>query len=195
MSDEIREEIESFRERQMDRRKRERDERLGLVEEEVEVGRKKVKKEVEVKGEEDKKKPMKFPAEGMSLFLSLLIISTLSVLESPSPTIRRYFGRIKLISDLLVEYVEKDEKEGRILVRPAVGRNLPFGDGFEKLLLAWSFLNVMGYVLSFHSFFLFHSRTHRRKNLESKEGGKERIEDVAFDIGWRRKEWCWRKRE
>jgi bromodomain adjacent to zinc finger domain protein 1A len=70
MSDEIREEIESFRERQMDRRKRERDERLGLVEEEVEVvGRKKVKKEVEVK-EEDKKKPMKFPAEGMSLFPS-----------------------------------------------------------------------------------------------------------------------------
>ena len=68
MSDEIREEIESFRERQMDRRKRERDERLGLVEEEVEVGRKKVKKEVEVKGEEDKKKPMKFPAEGMSSF-------------------------------------------------------------------------------------------------------------------------------
>jgi bromodomain adjacent to zinc finger domain protein 1A len=66
MSDEIREEIESFRERQMDRRKRERDERLGLVEEEeVPVGRKKVKKEVEVK-EEDKKKPMKFPAEGTS---------------------------------------------------------------------------------------------------------------------------------
>jgi bromodomain adjacent to zinc finger domain protein 1A len=67
MSDEVREEIESFRERQMDRRKRERDERLGLVEEEeVPAGRKKVKKEVEVK-EEDKKKPMKFPAEGMSL--------------------------------------------------------------------------------------------------------------------------------
>jgi len=128
MSDEIREEIESFRERQMDRRKRERDERLGLVEEEeVVVGRKKVKKEVEVKGEEDKKKPMKFPAEGMCISL-----------------VRGY--RIELISDLLVEYVEKDEKEGRILVRPAVGRNLPFGDGFEKLLLAWSFLNVMGYV-------------------------------------------------
>jgi bromodomain adjacent to zinc finger domain protein 1A len=56
-------------------------------------------------------------------------------------------GRIQLISDLLVEYAERDEKEGRILVRPAVGKNLPFGDGFEKLLLAWSFLNVMGYVL------------------------------------------------
>ena len=63
-----------------------------------------------------------------------------------------------LISDLLVEYVERDEKEGRILVRPAVGRNLPFGDGFEKLLLAWSFLNVMGYVLSFLFYFQFPSQ-------------------------------------
>jgi hypothetical protein len=58
-----------------------------------------------------------------------------------------HVSRTPLISDLLVEYAERDEKEGRILVRPAVGRNLPFGDGFEKLLLAWSFLNVMGYVL------------------------------------------------
>jgi bromodomain adjacent to zinc finger domain protein 1A len=49
--------------------------------------------------------------------------------------------------DLLVEYVERDEKEGRILVRPTPDRNLPFGDQFEKLLLSWSFLNVMGYVL------------------------------------------------
>jgi hypothetical protein len=67
-----------------------------------------------------------------------------------SPAILRktsIVSRIQLISDLLVEYAERDEKEGRILVRPAVGRNLPFGDGFEKLLLAWSFLNVMGYVL------------------------------------------------
>jgi len=57
-----------------------------------------------------------------------------------------------LIIDLLVEYVERDEKEGRILVRPSMGRNLPFGDQFEKLLLSWSFLNVMGYVLFFMSF-------------------------------------------
>jgi len=84
MSDEIREEIESFRERQMDRRKRERDERLGLVEEEeVPAGRKKVKKEVEVK-EEDKKKPMKFPAEGMS-FLSSRLPSHYFSSPSPNP--------------------------------------------------------------------------------------------------------------
>jgi len=180
MSDEIREEIESFRERQMDRRKRERDERLGLVEEEVEVGRKKVKKEVEVK-EEDKKKPMKFPAEGMSLFL-LSFPLLHSLLNIPSPTGRQYFGRIKLILDLLVEYVERDEKEGRILVRPAVGRNLPFGDGFEKLLLAWSFLNVMGYVL-FLSVLPIPLSNPSSEQFESKESEKERIEDVMFDIG------------
>jgi bromodomain adjacent to zinc finger domain protein 1A len=88
MSDEVREEIESFRERQMDRRKRERDERLGLVEEEeVPVGRKKVKKEVEVK-EEDKKKPMKFPAEGMSpsFFSALLLFVHLLILLLESCT-------------------------------------------------------------------------------------------------------------
>jgi hypothetical protein len=64
---------------------------------------------------------------------------------------------IELISDLLVEYAERDEKEGRILVRPAIGKSLPFGDGFEKLLLAWSFLNVMGYVFSFPFYFQFPS--------------------------------------
>jgi len=47
-----------------------------------------------------------------------------------------------------VEYVEKDEKDGRIEVRPNPGRNLPFGDQFEKFLLAWTFLNVMGWVYS-----------------------------------------------
>jgi hypothetical protein len=72
---------------------------------------------------------------------------------------------VTLISDLLVEYVERDEKEGRVLVRPAVGRNLPFGDGFEKLLLAWSFLNVMGYVQSVSFYFKFPSRISSRIQL------------------------------
>jgi hypothetical protein len=67
-----------------------------------------------------------------------------------------------------VEYAERDEKEGRILVRPAVGRNLPFGDGFEKLLLAWSFLNVMGYVLSFP--FYFHSPSQISSRIQLRQG-------------------------
>jgi hypothetical protein len=48
------------------------------------------------------------------------------------------------MTDFLVEYVEKDEKDGRIEVRPTPGKTLPFGDQFEKFLLSWSFLNVMG---------------------------------------------------
>lgn len=47
-------------------------------------------------------------------------------------------------ADFLVEYAEKDEKEGRPLVRPSPNKTLPFGDRFEKFLLSWSFLNVMG---------------------------------------------------
>lgn len=149
MSDEIREEIESFRERQMDRRKRERDERMGHVEEE-EVKPKKSKKEGEVKVEEDKKKPMKFPAEGESffdLFLAPSFSRSLHCLWPNSLCQDLRSGCIlnrSLIIDLLVEYVERDEKEGRILVRPSMGRNLPFGDQFEKFILSWSFLNVMG---------------------------------------------------
>jgi len=70
MSDETREEIEGYRERQMDRRKRERDERLGLVDvDEEDVKPSKKKKEEKV--EEDKKKPMKYPAEGMFFFFFL----------------------------------------------------------------------------------------------------------------------------
>jgi hypothetical protein len=71
MTDEIKDQIQEFRERQMDRRKREREERLGIATEEVEEEkdekpRKKVKKEdgvVKVE-EEVKKKPLKYPAEG-----------------------------------------------------------------------------------------------------------------------------------
>lgn len=74
MTDEIKDEIANFREAQMDRRKREREERLGIMpEEEPERGRKKAKKEKGkeeevVKVEEDvKKRPMKYPAEGGSI--------------------------------------------------------------------------------------------------------------------------------
>ena len=49
------------------------------------------------------------------------------------------------MADLLVEYSqEKDAPAGRIEVRPPLNRNLPFGDQFERLLMSWSFLNVMG---------------------------------------------------
>ena len=77
MSEEVMDQIQEYRDRQMDRRKREREERLGLVEEveeeEKEKPRKKAKKDaggVEVKVEEEiRKKPMKYPAEGGSFLL------------------------------------------------------------------------------------------------------------------------------
>jgi hypothetical protein len=84
MPDEIREGIQQYRERQMDKRKREREERLGIVpgaaeapsvheEEEEKPKKRRTKKtaaaEPEVKVEEvveekKKKKPLKYPAEG-----------------------------------------------------------------------------------------------------------------------------------
>lgn len=150
MSDETREEIEGYRERQMDRRKRERDERLGLVDvDEEDVKPSKKKKEEKV--EEDKKKPMKYPAEGM--FVLFFLCYCFLVIPKHCHIYRTTNQVVTVLTiDLLVEFAERDEKEGRILVRPALGTNLPFGDGFEKLILAWSFLNVMGYVFFFSSF-------------------------------------------
>jgi hypothetical protein len=78
MTDEIKEEIATFREAQMDRRKREREERLGILpgegeEEDSKDRRKKAKKE-EVKVEEDiKKRPMKYPAEGEFSFIFMRV--------------------------------------------------------------------------------------------------------------------------
>ena len=93
-----------------------------------------------------------------------------------------------LIIDLLVEYIERDEKEGRILVRPSMGRNLPFGDQFEKLLLSWSFLNVMGYVLFFISF-LFGVYSDTRSGYGMEQMGTrcrnwaERVDDGMSEDG------------
>ncbi|KAL7419030.1 hypothetical protein Q5752_006715 [Cryptotrichosporon argae] len=130
MSPEVREAIAAYRERQMEKRKRERDERLGLAPPTSEVeevpeeppakkrrGKRDVKEEVE---EPRRRKPNKYPAE-----------------------------------DLLVDWSEeRDAPAGRIEVRPAPGKSLPFGDQFEKFLTVWSFLNVMGKPLGLSSFTL-----------------------------------------
>lgn len=149
MSDQVREEISTYRERQMDRRKREREERMGITNEQEgsaaeneKPGKKKQKKEkedvkleIQQQEEEEKKrrKPTKYPAEGQSL------------IHDHGHT----HGGLSTNEcvDFLVEYGEKDEKDGRLLVRPSPNRQLPFGDQFEKFLLSWSFLNVMGYVI------------------------------------------------
>ena len=148
MPDQVRDNIQAFKDKQMDKRKRDREERLGITheEEKVEVSdrpkTKKQKKEEERQAREEekakleaevKKKPMKYPAEGAS--------------ESGWPSRNSQFADHVPPADLMVEYShEKDEPAGRIEVRPAPNRDMPFGDRFEKLLMSWSFLNVMGWV-------------------------------------------------
>lgn len=73
-----------------------------------------------------------------------------------------------LTPDLLVEYApDRDGPAGRIEVRPAPDKHVPFGEEFEKFLEAWSFLNVMGKPLGLSSFTvddfeqsLYHTDTH-----------------------------------
>ncbi|KAK4688137.1 hypothetical protein P7C73_g1979, partial [Tremellales sp. Uapishka_1] len=129
MSEEIKEGHLQFRIAQLEKRKREREGRLGIGHdsdlgvEEDEKPKKKSKnglKEEKVETLEDKKKALKYPAE-----------------------------------DLLVEYVEeRDGVAGRLKVRPPLIKDLPFGDSFEKFLMAWSFLNVMGKPLALSPFTL-----------------------------------------
>lgn len=85
MSDTIREQISTYRERQMDRRKREREERLGITADDTEEvkdekekpskkkQKKETKEEIKIKLEQQreeeekkKRKPLKYPAEGQS---------------------------------------------------------------------------------------------------------------------------------
>lgn len=47
---------------------------------------------------------------------------------------------------------ERDGAAGRIEVRPAPNKDLPFGEHFEKFLMVWSFLNVMGQPLGLSAF-------------------------------------------
>lgn len=58
-------------------------------------------------------------------------------------TVHRHSGTN--FPDLLIEYSsEKDAPAGRIGLRPAPNKLLPFGEQFEQFLMTWSFLNVMG---------------------------------------------------
>ncbi|ORX38861.1 hypothetical protein BD324DRAFT_648971 [Kockovaella imperatae] len=134
MPSDVGQRIQRFKEELMDKRKRARDEKLGIVEEEKPTEEdikpktkkqrlaeeRRLREEEKAREEALKKKPMKFPAE-----------------------------------DLLVEYSQdKDEPAGRVEVRPTPNRDLPFGDLFEKFLMSWSFLNVMGKPLALSPFTL-----------------------------------------
>lgn len=148
-SEEVKERISSYKERQMDRRKREREERNALHNpipepepEEEKPKNKKAKKEKGVKEEEEKveeeppkaKKPVKYPIDGECTHTGM------DIAYNP---------------DYLLEYSEDiDGAASRPKVRPTLQRSLPFGDSFEKLLMSWSFLNVMGKPLCLSPFTL-----------------------------------------
>lgn len=145
MSDAVKDRIATYRERQMDRRKREREERMGLthpsemeVTEDEKPKTKKAKKEEVVQVEEEelpkiKKAVIKYPIDGQLL----------GVIVGPP-----------LIPDLLVQYSDYDASHDKPRVRPSLNLSLPFGEHFEKFLMSWSFLNVMGKPLGLSPFTL-----------------------------------------
>nr|XP_019047247.1 hypothetical protein I302_03855 [Kwoniella bestiolae CBS 10118]OCF26177.1 hypothetical protein I302_03855 [Kwoniella bestiolae CBS 10118] len=143
MTDEIRQGILNYKERQMDKRKREREERLGITNlppaGEEEPKSKKQKKEEERKLKEEERLREKEAKER----------------EREEEERKRKKALKYPAEDLLVEWSEeKDRPAGRIEVRPIPNKILPFGDQFEKLLMTWSFLNVVGKPLGISSFSL-----------------------------------------
>ncbi|WWC59314.1 uncharacterized protein I303_101865 [Kwoniella dejecticola CBS 10117] len=145
MTDEIRQGIQRYKEKQMDKRKREREERLGITheEEEEKPKTKKQKKDEERKMKEEDRLRDKEAREREKE-------------KEREEEERRKKKALKYpAEDLLVEWSdEKDVAAGRIQVRPAPNKTLPFGDQFEKLLTTWSFLNVMGKPLGLSPFTL-----------------------------------------
>lgn len=46
--------------------------------------------------------------------------------------------------DLDVKLSDKDRKAGKIVTRPAMDRDVPFGSSFEAFAMSWSFLQTFG---------------------------------------------------
>ncbi|WWC86969.1 uncharacterized protein L201_001850 [Kwoniella dendrophila CBS 6074] len=155
MPEEIRESILRYKEKQMDKRKREREERLGITnpptsaaaavagEEDDKPKTKKQKKDEEKKLKEEEKQKEKEAKEREKE-------------KEREEEERKKKKTLKYpAEDLLVEWSEeKDGSAGRIQVRPVPNKTLPFGDQFEKLLMTWSFLNVTGKPLGLSPFTL-----------------------------------------
>ncbi|WVF69958.1 hypothetical protein IAT40_004743 [Kwoniella sp. CBS 6097] len=142
----VKEGIARYKEQQMVKRKREREERLGITHEpeppEAEKPKtKKQKKEEERKAKEEEKLREKEAKERER--------------EREEEEKKKKKTLKYPAEDLLVEWSEeKDKAAGRIEIRPTPNKTLPFTDEFEKFLMAWSFLNVMGKPLGLSPFTL-----------------------------------------
>ncbi|CAK9782707.1 hypothetical protein CC85DRAFT_92470 [Cutaneotrichosporon oleaginosum] len=144
MTDELRAVITAHREAQMERRKRDRDERLGITHDGEETEHEQpAKKKRSSKGlskeDRDRIKQEEQEAEEKAKEQEEVKKKTSRGIKYP-------------IEDFLLEYQEKDKQAGRIEVKPVPNRDLPFGEHFEKFLMVWSFLNVMGKPLGISSF-------------------------------------------
>ncbi|WVR04567.1 hypothetical protein IAU60_001574 [Kwoniella sp. DSM 27419] len=143
MTDDIKDGIARYKERQMDKRKREREERLGITHEpEPEEEKPKTKKQKNSDDKKSKEEERLREKEAREREREEEERKKKKALKFPA-------------EDLLVEWSEERDREaGRIEVRPAPERSLPFGDQFERFLMTWSFLNVMGKPLGISPFTL-----------------------------------------
>lgn len=83
----------------------------------------------------ERKKPLKYPAEGASA-TGCVRPSSCSALTSSCSL------------DFLCSLTAKEIREGKPVKRPMPHRDLPFGARFEQLVLTWNFLNSFGSVQS-----------------------------------------------
>ncbi|OCF37381.1 hypothetical protein I316_00502 [Kwoniella heveanensis BCC8398] len=142
----VKENIARYKEQQMDKRKREREERLGITHEpeppESEKPKTKKQKKDEEKKIKEEEKLREKEAKDREREREEEEKKKKKTLKYPA-------------EDLLVEWSEeKDGAAGRIEIRPTPNKTLPFADEFEKFLMAWSFLNVMGKPLGLSPFTL-----------------------------------------
>ncbi|WVQ83398.1 hypothetical protein IAT38_005539 [Cryptococcus sp. DSM 104549] len=152
MTDEIRAGHTAYKEAQLGKRKREREERLGLnqpvveeevVQEEEKPKTKKEKREEEKKAREEERQKAKEKKEEEK-----------KAKEEEDEKKKKKALKYPT-EDLLVEWnQERDSAQGRIEVRPPLIKTLPFTDQFERFLMSWTFLNVMGTPLGLSPFTL-----------------------------------------
>ncbi|WVQ76071.1 hypothetical protein IAR50_005708 [Cryptococcus sp. DSM 104548] len=144
MPEETRLAIQAYREQQMGKRKREREERLGLsngadggimdADEEDERPKTKKEKKEEEKKMKDEDKARKKEDDRKSKE------------EEEERKKRKNFKFPN--EDYLVDLWEERE----VKLRPVPNKNLPFAGHFDKFLMSWSFLNVMGTPLNLSPF-------------------------------------------
>ncbi|KAL1406251.1 hypothetical protein Q8F55_007945 [Vanrija albida] len=143
------------KERQMGKRKRDREDRLGLPHSDDELAdedhpQKKTKKTKEERDREREQNKLNKESEKERIKREKEEEKRREEEERKKKKPNKY-----PCEDLLLEYsAEREGAQGKPEVRPAPNKQVPFGEQFEKFLLSWSFLNVMGKPLGLSPFTL-----------------------------------------